>query len=306
MKITLSSNAEAVQQNLMSIFARQLPYAASQTVNDIAFAIKTATEQEFRAKFHLPTPWTMRAMAVVKDNTRDKTQMNPTGYGMSALGPRTKFSAWVGLKNPDLWKNSTLAPTRQKAGFEFYSDMYTRALAHQFVGGKRRFKRFEGALLRKRNSKGKTLIPAGMVAIPASGCPLDSYDNPKVGFIVQMQAYFDANPDIGSRQNMGEKGRKRFNDRLGKKIKSEPGVSFFISDGSQKLPAGIWRRTSFAVGTSLEPVFLFFRIGAYRKLIDLHNIGMNVVHNQASVIFANRISVAMDNDKQVKRYMKYG
>jgi hypothetical protein len=184
--------------------------------------------------------------------------------------------------------------------------MYTRALAHQFVGGKRRFKKFEGALLRKRNSKGKTLIPAGMVAIPASGCPLDAYDNPKVGFIVQMQAYFDANPDIGSRQNMGEKGRKKLNTALSKKIKSGPAVSFFISDGSQKLPAGIWRSTRFAVGTSLEPVFLFFRIGAYKQLIDLHSIGMNVVRSQAAIIFANRISVAMDNDKQVKKYMKYG
>ena len=130
--------------------------------------------------------------------------------------------------------------------------------------------------------------------VPAAGCPLDGYGNPKPSFIVQMIAYFNAFGEQGYKANMTDASRKRFESGLSSQYGGR--VAFFISRGNMYgtgLPAGIWMRVSYAAGSAVKPVFLFVRQGNYRQLIRLEDVvretfnkyGMRLIdeHLQAAI-----------------------
>lgn len=275
----ISTNADVSAEQLLKVATRQLPYALLRTTHDLAFAVRDDVYFQMKQSFHKPTPWTLSSMVVLKGD--DKT--NP--------------ASWVGLKTSDVRKiGSKIIPG---VGAEHYSDKYSDTLKHHFIGGSRPFKNMEKAFYRLG------LLPPGMIIVPGEACPLDAYDNPKHGFIVQMLSYFQAFQWAGYTANMTVESKKRFENRLGKKV-AGAGVSFFYSKGKgslggsgkpNNLPAGIWMKTQFHEGTNLKPVFLFVKEGSYEQRFDIEKTAQEVVSVLTADIFAIQWTKAMANDR---------
>lgn len=316
--ITLTSNFVAAAQALPEVISRQIGYAAQRTVNDLAFAIKETVDSEMESVFHKPTPWTMKAINVLKD-MKGNFELTP-GSGPKA-SPRKNFMSYVGLVQefvqPDVAAVLRQGTTNRRGAWG--DKQYEKALSHQFGGGERRYKDMEGLLLNKK------LIKPGYYVIPAAGCPLDQYDNPQKGFIMQMLTYFDAMRDSGVKSNMGEKGRQRLNKKLSKQMGGAFSTEFFLAGGPQgavpgidmvkgkgnpnKLPAGIWQRfgstNSVTSGSFVRPIFLFVKATSYRRRIDFASLAKTTFMTQGSGVFTRHLLRAVTNDRISANLRKY-
>jgi hypothetical protein len=317
--IKLTSNFDSVAQQLPGVISRKIGYAALRTVNDMAFEIKQVIDTEMESVFHKPTPWTMKAIGVLKDLGKVR-EITPGSGPVKSL--RTQYMSYVGLiqsmPDDDVWALIRQGSTNRSG---YWGDKkYEKALAHQFGGNTiRRYKDMEGLLLKKG------LIKPGYYAVPASGCPMDQYDNPQRGFIIQMLTYFDAMRDMGVRSNMGDKGRKRLNKRLGKKMGGAFSTEFFVSGGPQglspgterirgkgnptTLPAGIWQRfnstNNIVSGSFVQPVFLFVKATPYRRLIDVKTLATGLFTQRFGGVFTRHLLRAAANDKLSSNLAKY-
>lgn len=275
-RLDVDKDFELVSDFFKDLALRQIPYAALRTTHDLAFLIRDDTHTKMDQVFHLPTPtFTLRSMEVIKG----KDKANP--------------SSWVGLKMDRPWQ---------------------KALSHQFTGGTRAYKRMENAF-KNQNIPGSSqrILGRDEIMIPAEGCPMDMYDNPKRSFIIQLLAYFNAFGEQGYKANMTPKTKKAFETRLGKKA-AGAGVEFFVSKGKkqymgkgeakdakrQHLPAGIWQRFRFAQGIAVKPIFIFVKNGTYKRAIDLPAIATEVVSNEGQYIFNKQLNKAMANDRIFK------
>lgn len=263
MNITLVDNSEAVAAFMTEVALRQIPYAALRTTQDLAFMVRDRTIDEMRDVFHKPTPFTLRSMEVIKG--RDKT--NP--------------SSWVGLRLDTPWQ---------------------KALAHQFRGGGRRYKRMEGAFY------AIGILPKGMVMVPAEGCPMDSYDNPQRGFIVQLMSFFRAFPEMGYKANMTDKTKKKFLEKKNRLTGTENEYFTVYKNQNNKsgLAPGIWHRIKFtALGeTRIVPVFLFVKEGFYRRMIRFPEMAKKVISDEGDKVFAGHLVRAMANDRTLRAAMR--
>ena len=190
---------------------------------------------------------------------------------------------WVGLKLDRPWQD---------------------ALKHQLRGGERRYKRMEGAF--------KRFMPAGYQIVPAEGCPMDSYDNPRPSFIVQMIAYFNAFGEMGYKANMTTETKAKFHKRL-QKQNGGAKVEYFIYDprkvnerrgGGKRLLPGIYQRRTFDKHVRVIPIFLFVKPGNYKRLIELPEMAREIVNTFGPQEFATQLRRAMANDKQLIRAMR--
>lgn len=296
--MTLSSNFDAVTANLPALIGRQVGYAALRTVNDMAFSIKQEVDHKMETTFHKPTRFTMSAIRVLKEGYGARETVNIGG--IPARVPRTTYTAYVGLAQAGMLASARRAPVRITA-----DDAWERALKHQFGGGGRRFTRWE-ATLHKAD-----LIPAGHYVIPARGCPLDAYDNPVHGFMIQLLSYFKAFKENGFRANMDEKGKKRLEKRLGKKWDTQ-NLSFFIvreHDPNRKgkqLHPGIWQRTGTSGNTQVKPLFIFVPKVSYQQLIPFGEIARTTIEVLLPDIFAENLLKAIKNDRQIGRIIANG
>lgn len=262
LKTEIRMDVSQVQRKLQDLAMRKIPGAALRTVNDLAFAIRADTYDAMRKRFDRPSSFTLRSMEVIKGNSKASP------------------SAWVGLRR---------------------DPYYRKALAHEFSGGLREWKRMEGALYRRG------ILTKGEGMVPAAGCPLDANGNPRSGFVVQMLAYFSAYGEAGYKSNMTASSRPKFNKRFSRQQKIHGAVEFFVSRGKgmwtdrngvqryQKLPRGIYMRVKFGSSdqTAIKPVFLFVKLGAYQQRIDLEHIGRMTVQAKANSLFAGNLSKAI-------------
>lgn len=282
--MTLTADFGTVSEKMFNTLESQIGYAAKLTVNDLAFDVKRAVDDEMRVTFHKPTPFTMSAIRVIKDE--ESTRLTETSGGITTRPNRTVYSAYVGLAQEGM-----PASSKKSRWSNTVDDAWERALKHQFTGGMRRFKRWEAALLAKKVD-GKPLIPPGYYAVPASGCPMDSYDNPVRGFMVQLLSYFSAFNENGFRSNMNDKRKRAFEKRLEKKIGDGSRTGFFISEG-KGLPKGIWQRTKTGSGTSIKPIFLFYPASSYKRLISFDTIAVSAVQGKIAERFYKNLSRAV-------------
>ncbi|NYE62202.1 hypothetical protein FHW58_003417 [Duganella sp. 1224] len=131
-------------------------------------------------------------------------------------------------------------------------------LRPQIDGGQRVQKRFERAL------QAVGAMPVGYRAVPGAGARLDAYGNMSSGQIVQILAFFRAFPEMGYKANMSDQRRAR----LARGTKRQQGFSYFIGQPGDRLPLGVYQRTSFASGTAIRPVLLFVRSAVYQERFD--------------------------------------
>jgi hypothetical protein len=248
---SITINTADVRQLLGDLTENQLPWAMLRTVNDLAFESRKVAYSAMGRAYKNPTPWTMKSLEVIKG--RDK--MNP--------------SSWMGLRLD--------APQQ-------------RALSHHFSGGKRAFKRMEGAFLRKG------LIPPGTIMVPGDGCPLDAYSNPKASFIVQLISYFSAFGEQGYRMNKTDKTRKAYERKLAQQYGGQS-VGFFISWGGlsgNRLPAGVWMRVTYSYGSAVKPIFMFVRQGQYKKILSLDDIARDTMNQYGMRLLDEHLQAAIE------------
>ena len=142
-------------------------------------------------------------------------------------------------------------------------------LLPQIRGGTRIAKAFERALARIG------VLPAGMVAVPASGAKLDNYGNMSRGQIVQILSYFEAFGEQGYTANITPERRRR----LAKGTKKRLGTAYFVPrDG--RLALGIWQRFHFVQGSAIKPVLLFYSHVGYRAIYRFAEVGNATIERE--------------------------
>lgn len=240
---------------------KQVRYAASLALNNVAFAVNAEIKDEMRRTFKGgATPYTLAAFKVIK---ADKASLTATVALRADSGGKARS--------------------------------YDVTLKHLFTGGTRTFKGMEGAFRRLG------VLPAGHIIVPGAACPLDSYGNPPRSLIVQLISYFNAFSEVGYRANMSDKKRARLEKvgRTASGYKTIGGVQYFVSRGPgvwygrrQVLPAGIWSKTG-VHGVDVKPMFLFVRTGRWRQFIDLQKIGEFVVRQKWQGEFDKEFAAAL-------------
>jgi hypothetical protein len=255
---------EAVQQRLAGM-QKQVRYAASRALNNVAFAVNAEIKEEMQRTFRGgATPYTLAAFRVTK-------------------ATRENLTAAVALRGDSGGKARS----------------YDVTLKHLFSGGSRTWKGVEGAFRRLG------VLPDGDMIVPGTGCPLDSYGNPPRGLIVQLISYFNGFGEQGYKANMSDKRRASLAKvgRSASGYKTIGGVQYFVSRGKgqwygrrQHLPAGIWAKTG-THGADVKPMFMFVRKGRWRRFIDLQRIGEHVVGRRWQDEFNRELAAALESAK---------
>ncbi|HPG52321.1 MAG TPA: hypothetical protein PLL11_17225 [Spirochaetota bacterium] len=236
MKVT---GVEELQKRLDKVSAGQLPFAMALALTRTAQDAKDALVKEMRAVFDRPTPYTLSSHYVKAATKRD-------------LSAKVYLKEFAGKGTP--------------AG---------KYLGPEIMGGHRGLKRFEMALRRVG------LLPEGRFVVPGSACPMDAYGNVQRSVIVQVLSYLQAFGEQGYKANITE-ARKA---RLAKGNRRKQGFVYFVSRGRgtlsatgrmQNLPAGIWKRTSFAAGSAVQPIFMFVKTPTYAKRYNFYEVAHRV------------------------------
>lgn len=226
----------------------RLPEFVATALNDTAFMLRKATQNEMQSVFDRPKVFTTRSVLV--------------GKATAAKLEATVMPTYMGGKGID-------------------PQQYLRA---QAMGGGRKNKRSENALMRAGLlPRGmQTSIPSR--PFPGSD---DGHGNIKGSFIVKLISYFQAFGEQGYKANMKASTMKR-QAKLTKTergFKSIGGVVFFVSHGyntetaghngsrraSRHLAAGIWAKSGIH-GVKVQPVLMFTREGQYKERLDFEGI----------------------------------
>lgn len=240
---------------------KQVRYAASRAINNLAFGINAGLKEEMRNTFRGgATPYTLSAFKVTKSS-------------------RDNLTASVELRSDSGGKARS----------------YDVTLRHLFLGGTRTWKGMEGAFRRIG------VLPPGYMIVPGDACPLDGYGNPPKSLIVQLISYFNAFGEVGFKANMTDKRRSSLAKagRSASGYKTINGVAYFVSRGpglwygrQQHLPPGIWSKSG-THGANVKPVFMFVRTGRWRRFIDLQRIAEHVVGKRWQKEFERELEMAM-------------
>jgi hypothetical protein len=248
MKIEITADSKGVQSYFEGVAKRQMPFALMRTINDLAFKVREDVHQAMGGVFDRPKPnFTLRSIVVEK-----ATKGNP--------------SAWVGL--------------RKDGGFR-------QSLSHHFMGGGRRFKKFEGWL------RAMNVISTGIIAVATDNARKDAYGNQALS---EIRAIMSAS----WRMDRVSKGFSATITRGRGKRAAAIGY-FMIPTRNQKgLEPGVYRRIRAGKGTAVQMVVAFVKPGQYDRVIQLEEIAARAGVN-VSATFAKHLSNAIATDKQLNR-----
>lgn len=247
MKIDIQITGLKEVQAQLGAAGKQATYAASRALTTTAYAVNDRLKQEMATTFKGgATAYTLRAFKVVKSD-------------------KVSLTAEVNLRTdaPDGGTN------------------YSKALAHLFTGGQRKYKKLEGWL------RGRGLLPAGLVVAPGAGMPLDGYGNMRRGALTEM---------------LGVIGTQRTNLRVYRRTgagKAQKAVGYFVvlpGDKTRKHP-GIYKRIETGSSSALSPMILFVSPASYREFVNLQKIGKEVVAKTFQPAFDAELSKALANAK---------
>lgn len=247
MQITIQLTGLKEVQAQLGAQAKQAAYAASRALNTTAYAINDRLKKDMSSTFKGgATAYSLRAFKVDKAD-------------------KASLTAAV-----------TLRTDTPEGGTQ-----YTKALAHLFTGGPRKYKKLEGWL------RGRRLLPAGLTVAPGAGMPLDSYGNMRRTALTEM---------------LGVIGTLRTNLRVFRKTgagKAQKAVGYFVilpGDKSKKHP-GIYKRIETGKTSAITPMVLYVDPVNYRKFIDLDRLGNEVVAQTFQPAFDAELAKALANAK---------
>lgn len=233
---------DAVRQQLGNQ-AKQANFAASRALNTTAFAINTRLKTDMAATFQGgATAYTLRAFKVEQARRDNLT---------AAVALRTDTA---GASLP-----------------------YSKALAHLFTGGQRKYKKLEGWL------RGHRLLPSGLSIAPGKGMPLDKFGNMRQAALTEM---------------LGVLGTQRTNLRVYRKTgagKAQKAVGYFVAlpgDKSGRHP-GIYKRIETGTSSAISAMVLYVRPVNYRRFLDLDRLGREVVAKTFEPAFDAELAKAL-------------
>ena len=224
--------------------AKQADFAASRALNTTAFAINAKLKTEMQATFKGgATAYTQRAFSVLK-------------------ATKASLTAEVALRTDAPGGSGTV---------------YSKALAHLFTGGERRYKKMEGWL------RARQMLPTGLTVAPGAGMPLDRFGNMRRTTLTEM---------------MGVLNAQRANLRVYRKTgagKVQKAVGYFVvlPGAKAKMHPGIYKRTETGSTSALTPMVLFVDPVNYRKFIDLDKLGRDVFANTFQPAFDAELAKAL-------------
>ena len=223
--------------------AKQANYAASRALNTTAFAINTRLKTDMASTFAGgATAYTLRAFKVEQAR-------------------KDKLTAAVALRT-------------DTAGASL---PYSKALAHLFTGGQRKYKKLEGWL------RGHRLLPQGLSIAPGAGMPLDKFGNMRQAALTEM---------------LGVLGNQRTNLRVYRRTgqgKAQKAVGYFVAlpgDKSGHHP-GVYKRIETGTSSALSPMLLYVRPVTYRRFLDLDRLGREVVAKTFEPAFDAELAKAL-------------
>ena len=248
---------------------KQLPFATALALTKLGKVIQSRTVEQMRDRLDRPTPFALNSI-------------------FASPAKKTVLQTTVGLKDSNYNKSSQTSAT---------------IFGQLFSGGKRRYKRLEGALRRKG------LIGADTIAVPGGGATLDSYGNLTAGQIVKLMSVIG----LFGEQGYSANATSRTLARRAKKGKTKEGyatingVVYFVSQGKgsftrgalswkwgrhQHLAAGIWAKTG-VHGCDVKPILMFVRVGVYRQFISLPKIASQAVSDSFGPAFNAALASAV-------------
>lgn len=207
--------------------AKQVPFAASKALNNTAFAVNAGIKREMQSAF----------------------KGGPSKFAERAFRVETSD------------KKNLIASVVLRDDAPPGGTPYSKALHHLFTGGTRDWKRVEGYL------RTLGLIPAGLMAVPGAGCPLDKRGNITRAAWTEMLGVIKSN--IRNLRVYRKTG-------AGKKQKA---VGYFVvkPGDTSKLRPGIYKRIQTGTTSGIDPMIMFVKRGTWRKFIDLELVGKAVM-----------------------------
>ncbi len=214
---------------------KQIAFATAVALTKTAQQVQAEEYQEIKAVFDRPTEYTLNSL-YVKPATKQSLEAR----------------VWV---KDDVYKGTP-------------AEKY---LLPEIIGGTRRAKRFERALMNAG------LMPQGYYAMPGIGAPLDAYGNIPSKFIVQLLSYLKAFGGQGYKANITDKGKIKHDKSLSKKLGAS-GASYFVNLKKGKLPLGIYQRISYGFGKAIKPVIIYVKFTQYKPLFKFKDVADRAIN----------------------------
>lgn len=213
----------------------QLPFAAMQASNAVAFELRNTWKTTAQRVFDRPTPFTVNAV-LYRKATKAKPFAEVFIRDEAAKGtPPSKY------------------------------------LLPQVQGGTRRPKGLE-TLLRSSGRGGEAWLPAGMFAVPGKGADLDAFGNVRSGQVRQILSQLSAGREAGYVSNETDRSRKRRRRRGVADVfvlrKRRGGLLPGIYQRLE-MAAGDAARRAIGATSRIRSIFIFVRAPRYRQRYDI-------------------------------------
>lgn len=260
--INITTDIKEAQRALDVVSKRQIPYATTLMLNELAKSTKLRIEGDIKRSLDRPTNYTTNMM-------------------------RIKFATKASLTSQVKVKDSATITKRGARGPD-------QVLGHLFEGGRRQGKGFEGLLVRSG------VMPRGMWAVPGEGVTLDAYGNIERSLIIQLLAYFKSFQESGFKGNMTDKSMKSFDKRSAKKIKGASTSKYSVIKVKKPggLHPGIWQHIGFGSGRSIKPIIMFVKKDPfYKRYFDLDKTTRQIVDRDARMEFDRAMAKAIATAK---------
>ena len=248
MKVNIKIDGLNEVRAQLGSLAKQANFSASKALNTTAYAINDRLKKDMAATFAGgATAYSLRAFSVKRAD-------------------KNTLTAEVALRTDSPGGSGT---------------NYSKALAHLFTGGQRKYKKLEGWL------RARQMLPTGLTVAPGAGMPLDGYGNMRRTALTEM---------------LGVLGSQRANLRVFKRTgagKAQKAVGYFVilpGNKTGKHP-GIYKRIETGTTSTLSPMVLYVDPVNYRKCIDLDKLGREVVAKTFQPAFDAELAKALASAK---------
>jgi len=247
---------------------KQVRYAASRALNDVAKSVVTAERQHVASIFKGPTPRTLNAVKVFSGAKRDNLEVV---IGVDDGVGRKEFKA--------MGKKGTITPAKY--------------LLAQIMGGQRAPKRFEKALI----SIG-AMDPGDSAVFAKRSEALDAYGNLSGAHLTQIISYFRTVKAEGYGGMMSKARKMKMMKGQLKGMKW--GKAYFRGGGKTGLPDGIWER-HYPNGTAeksfIRPILIYVRGTSYRPVFKFKEVASGVIAREWKQKFDSALAAALRSAK---------
>lgn len=252
-ELKISSNIKEITNTLTRAQKRHVPFATAKALTEVAITASKKTKTEMVKVFDRPNPYSLNSLRWQKATTESL---------QSKVWVKNKLDAGKGNSPEDY-------------------------LLPEVMGGTRKLKRFERALIARR------VMPIGHYAVIGQGAPMDAFGNIQIGELRRILSYFGAGSLSG-----GSDARTSLTkiERMAKR-----GTSYFVAGqgikggGNGKLMPGIYKRVATGFGSAIKPILIFVkRKPTYRERLNMKGIMQRTVTTDLPYEFNRAMKQAME------------